>query len=65
MLGKNQQGFTLVEFIWLTGVIICIVSWSANIVKLVGMNPDPVTIELLMRVAGVVLPPLGVVMGFI
>lgn len=44
----------------------CVGGWAANIIKLAGMNfADPVTGELILRLVGVVLAPIGVVMGYI
>ena len=40
--------------------------WIANIVKLVGMSfSDPNTVELVLRVVGYFMAPLGVVMGYL
>ena len=40
--------------------------WIANIVKLIGMGfSGPATAELVLRVAGIPVAPLGVVMGFV
>ncbi len=48
------------------GVVIAIVwGWIANIVEIFGMDFDPITGELVLRVAGIFVAPLGVVMGYI
>lgn len=45
---------------------LAVVGWIANIVKLVGMLYDPfVTPMLLFRGLGVILPPIGAVLGFL
>lgn len=39
--------------------------WIANIIKLVSMGFDPITIELVARIVGIFMPPLGVIMGYL
>lgn len=67
---KKQRGFTLIEgggiLIFLLKIIV-MVGWVWNIIKLVGTE-IPVTefgaIEIL-RIVGIILFPLGTVMGFL
>jgi len=39
--------------------------WVANIIKLVGMDMTSITGMLVVRVAGIFVPPLGSVVGFL
>jgi hypothetical protein len=50
------------------GLIIVVVGacgWVANIVKLIGMDMEPLTPLLIVRAIGIFIPPLGAVMGFV
>lgn len=48
---------------WIAIIIAAGVGWIINIVKLAGM-PSDATGEMVLRVVGIFLPPLGVVMGY-
>lgn len=39
--------------------------WIANVVKIFGSLSDPITAFFIARVAGVFLPPVGAVLGFL
>lgn len=64
---NKQRGFTLIEG---GGIVIALIwvamvgGWIANIVKLVGMLDGGVTAMFIARIAGIVVPPLGGVLGF-
>lgn len=60
-----QRGFTLIEMMVVAILVFGGVGWIANVVKLVGMNFDHITGLLIVRAIGIVLVPLGAVMGFI
>jgi len=45
--------------------LVGIVGWVANIVKLIGMPFDPITGMGIARIIGVVVAPLGSVLGFL
>lgn len=65
---RFQRGFTLVEGAvvgWFLLILIGVGGWIANVVKLVGMDFGTVTGMLVVRAIGIVVPPLGAVMGFI
>lgn len=62
---NNQRGFTLPQLLFLLIVLFGVGGWIANIVKLIGMNLDPITGMLIVRAVGIVLLPVGAVVGFI
>ena len=65
---RNQKGFTLVDLaVVLVVVLVAILGiggWIANIVKLVGAD-FVFSGMIVARVAGIFVPPLGAVMGFL
>jgi hypothetical protein len=65
---RLQRGFTAMELL-AVGTFVLIVAgvggWIANVVKLVGMDFGAVTGMLVVRAIGIVIAPLGAVMGFI
>lgn len=62
---RYQQGFTVVELfvaiLFLGGGF----GWCWNIVKLVQMLHDNITVLAILRGVGVFAPPLGAIMGFV
>ncbi len=50
--------------IYIVFVLAALGGWIANIVKLIGMNFDHISGMLVVRAIGVVLAPLGAVLGF-
>lgn len=42
-----------------------IYGWVENIVKLLHLTITPVTGEVILRIAGIFVPPLGAVMGYL
>lgn len=63
---KLQQGIAgYVLLVWLAIVLIGGGGWVANIVKLADMGLDHISGMLVVRVAGIFVPPLGAVLGFI
>jgi hypothetical protein len=61
----RNKGYTSVELVLVLLTVLGAGGWIANIVKLVGMNFDPITGMLIVRAAGIFIAPLGAVMGFI
>jgi len=51
-------------FVWIVVALIGVGGWIANIVKLIGMNFEPITGMAVGRVVGVFVPPLGAILGF-
>lgn len=62
---KLQSGFTAFELFIAVFVLLGVGGWVANVVKLIGSNFDPITGLVIARCIGVVLAPLGSVLGFI
>jgi ribosomal protein L18E len=62
---KKQLGFTAVEMVVVVVALVLAGGWIANIVKLVGMDFASITGMLVVRAAGIFLPMLGGVMGFL
>ncbi len=62
---KNQSGWLSLELavivIWLLGIG----GWIANVVKIVGSSFDPITGLVVARCIGVVVGPLGAVLGYV
>ncbi len=64
---KSQRGYTATELMMLVWLLVCIVGfggWVANIVKLAGMDFASVTGMLVLRAIGIIVAPLGAVLGF-
>lgn len=65
---RFQRGYTAIELATLMMILAVIAGfggWIANIVKFVGMDFGAVTGMLVIRAIGIVLAPLGAVLGFI
>ncbi len=50
--------------VWLAIAVTLLIGWVINIVELVAMPFTPVTIEMIVRIVGVVFVPLGALMGY-
>jgi hypothetical protein len=64
---KSQRGYTATELMLLVWLLVCIAGfggWVANIVKLAGMDFASVTGMLVLRAIGIIVAPLGAVLGF-
>lgn len=61
---NNQSGFIgkiiLVVLLWVVGLI----GWIMNIVRLIDCNFDPIHAEVVLRVIGIFVAPMGSVLGF-
>jgi hypothetical protein len=62
--GFTLAGMTIVVFI-LVILPACVYGWIENIVKLIHLSLDTLTVELLVRIIGILVFPVGIVMGFI
>lgn len=67
-MSPRQKGFTLIELIVVLIIlpigILSGVGWIWNIIKLVGMNFEPVTTLLVLRIVGIPVAPLGMIVGY-
>ncbi len=64
---KEQRGFKTEGLIAVTvwGILLAgLIGWVANIVKLIGMDFGGVSGMLVARAIGIVVAPLGAVLGF-
>ena len=61
---SKQTGVTLIELLIVLLVLVSIGGWIANIIKMVHQISDPLTALELFRIFGIVIVPLGVVLGF-
>lgn len=51
--------------IYITLALFALYGWVLNITKLVGMDwAEPVGIESVLRIVGIVVAPLGIIMGY-
>ena len=60
----KNDGFTLTETLMGLVVILCIIGWVMNIIKIVGTELVPITTIFVIRVVGIFVPPLGAVLGY-
>lgn len=61
---KRQLGYTLTEILVVLIVLAGGWGWVWNIIKLIGMNLDPITGMLIVRVVGIFVFPVGMVVGY-
>lgn len=61
---KKQIGFTIIELLTLLIVLFGGFGWCWNIVKLIGMNIDPITGLLVVRAIGIFVFPVGMIVGY-
>jgi hypothetical protein len=59
-----NKGLTVI-FLYIGLVIASLTGWIWNIVKLYDLGLDPLTGEVVIRVVGIFVAPLGVVMGYL
>lgn len=66
---RYNKPFTLIELvITLTTFAVAIggcYGWVMNIVKVFSSNFNPITGQVVLRVVGIFMPPLGAVMGYL
>jgi hypothetical protein len=66
---RKQLGYTATELVMVlfigSLVLASAFGWVWNIVKLVGMDLDPITGLLIVRVIGIFLVPLGCIVGYL
>ncbi len=62
---NKQRGFTIIEVIFALVAVLGFGGWVANIVKLVGMDFSAITGMLIVRAIGIIVAPLGAVVGYL
>ncbi len=63
---NKQRGYALYELVLVIIYILAAVGYIMNLVKILsGGIPDPMSIEMIVRVAGLIIAPIGIIMGFI
>ena len=62
---NKQRGFALGGWILIGLWVAVIGGWIANVVKFVGMLEGGVTAMFVARIVGMVLAPLGVILGYV
>ena len=66
---RYNKGYTLVELmialLTFTVTIGGSYGWVMNIVKVFGSSFDPIAGQVVLRVVGIFVPPLGAVMGYL
>lgn len=65
---NKQSGYTLPEVmivVWLLAIAAGGIGWIWNIVKLCAMTFDPLTGLLVVRAIGIIVFPVGMVVGYI
>ena len=61
----KQKGFTLMEVIGFSLVLLAVGGWIANIVKMFAIVNDGITGMLILRIVGAFAAPLGAVLGYL
>lgn len=63
---KLEQGYAgVLALVYVAILLVAGGGWVANIVKLVGMDMGSLSGMVIVRVAGIFVPPLGAVMGYL
>lgn len=61
---QKQKGFTVVELMIVLIAVVSAVGWIWNIIKIIATVADPITGLFLVRCVGVIVAPLGVIVGY-
>jgi hypothetical protein len=65
-VSKHQTGNALVALLlWIGLALVSLWGWIWNIMKLYDLGLDPLTGEVVLRVIGIFVAPIGVVMGYL
>ena len=62
---SSSTGATVAALVWLALVIVLCYGWVANIITLYNSNFDTITGQLVLRVVGIFVAPLGTIMGYL
>lgn len=60
----KQQGYTSVAVAYLILVVLCAIGWIMNVVSIIHTIDMPISGLFILRCVGVVLFPLGVILGW-
>lgn len=61
---NKKSGFTLTELLILVIIPLFTVGWIWNIIKLFNVLDDPFSAKIVLRMLGIVLLPLGAIIGY-
>jgi len=61
---KNQKGVTLFELLWVALIGFGVVGWVLNIIDIVHAISEPITGMFILRCIGIIVGPLGAVLGY-
>lgn len=61
---RNQRGYTLTGLLFVGVWLLLIGGWVSNLVKLFGSLDGAVTAMFIARIVGVVVAPLGSLLGY-
>ena len=62
---KKQLGYTIAELMFAVIWVAAVGGWIWNIVKIVGALSDPITGMFVFRCVGVIVAPLGAILGYL
>mgnify|MGYP003341023507 CR=1 FL=1 len=64
-MSSKEQGAIIAAFVWLAIVVAATYGWVMNIVQLYHSSFSEITGQLILRVIGIFVAPLGSVMGYL
>lgn len=62
---KKQKGFTIVELMLAVLILGGTAGWIWNIVKIFSGIADPLTLKMILRCIGIIVAPLGAILGYL
>jgi hypothetical protein len=62
---KQKRSALTMILVWIVLTVGIVGGWVANIVKLFDSGLEPLTGEVVVRIIGVFIAPIGVVMGYL
>lgn len=60
---NSQKGSVALLLLYLIVAVLSLIGWVANIVKLTGCDFSNIGAEIVLRVVGIFVAPLGVILG--
>ena len=64
-MSSSEQGAIIAALVWLAIVVAAAYGWVMNIVQLYHSSFSEITGQLILRVIGIFVAPLGSVMGYL